>query len=560
VTVVGLTAFCRAHGVRSEAEYKRRCRDERRITYHAHLGLHDWAATADALRLIEAEMTARGHRMDRYGLCLSRSMSVPEARRSGVAKETGPRLEAQDWTAVAQTAAIQPHLGDFMIGTPAGMENTGRALAAGITTIGNLGQFFGFETPGGADDAALTDTTVRALGVMSALKDAGALVHSYLDDGPAMQLSHYGAYAGWAALELYAVEELIGARLAHCFGGLVPEPAHRAILAFALDDLRDRDSLGSMVYGNTVDYTADRTRNAAVLANCVLTDVAVQLRRPTGHAINPVPLTEAERIPSAGEIVEAHLLARELEREARRSGDLHDWTGLERTAAEVAAYARAFRDRALTVLQDGGVDVRDARELLLALRRMGAEELESRAAPPAPPVVAGLETWKRRLVGGYGRDLRAALPRLDGLRVVLAVLEVHDVVRDALAAALPRAGAQVVVLASDVTAEHVAAAAVQEDADAVVIGTYNGVALTLARELTKALRRASHDCAVIFGGRLNEDMGEPLPTDVRPHLERLGVRCVDRLEELGPLLLTFAGQAPVSSSATISRSAPGGSG
>ena len=36
-------------------------------------------------------------------------------------------------------APVQAHLGDFMIGTPAGLENTQRALDVGITTIGNLG-------------------------------------------------------------------------------------------------------------------------------------------------------------------------------------------------------------------------------------------------------------------------------------------------------------------------------------------------------------------------------------------------------------------------------------
>ncbi len=57
-------------------------------------------------------------------------MSLPAAARAGAAKETGPRLEAEDWARVA-AAPVQPHLGDFMIGTPAGLENTQRALAAG---------------------------------------------------------------------------------------------------------------------------------------------------------------------------------------------------------------------------------------------------------------------------------------------------------------------------------------------------------------------------------------------------------------------------------------------
>jgi methylmalonyl-CoA mutase cobalamin-binding domain/chain len=203
----------------------------------------------------------------------------------------------------------------------------------------------------------LTDVTVQALATLAGLRDAGALVHSYLDDGPAMQLSHYGAYVGWAALELYVVEELLGGRLAH-------------------------------------------------------------------------------------------------------------------------------------------------------------------------------------------------------------VLEVHDVVRDVLASALPAAGAEVIVLPSHVSAAEVAQVTADEDADAIVIGTYNGVALTLARELTGALRDLGHHPAVIFGGRLNEDLGEGLPSDVRALLKALGVRGVDRLEDLAPLLATAnlgAGRQPSRKPASAATSASGAS-
>ena len=71
-------------------------------------------------------------------------------------------------------------------------------------------------------------STVRALGAMSAARSAGAVVHSYLDDGLAMQFDNYGNYLAWAALESYLVEGLAGARLTHCYGGLVPQPAGRA--------------------------------------------------------------------------------------------------------------------------------------------------------------------------------------------------------------------------------------------------------------------------------------------------------------------------------------------
>ena len=418
-----------------------------------------------------------------------------------------------------------------MIGTPAGLENTVHALEAGITTIGNLGQHFAFEPPGGHDDADLTETTVMALGAMAARRDDGALVHSYLDDGPAMQFAHYGGYLGWAALELYVVEELIGARLAHCYGGLVPDPRHRAIVGLALDELRGGDSLGSMIYGDTVSYGRDRERNLEVLRTSVTVDIATQLHRPTGHAINPVPLSEAERIPDAREIVEVHTIARELEREVRGGAPLLDWAWIERRAHEAAAYARAFRD---AVLAELALD--DAAELLLALRRIPPAELEARVHVPAPRELRALETWKHGVVASVAQRARDTLPPLHGLRVVLATLEVHDVVRDALARELPQAGAQVVVLPSSVTAAQVAQVAADEDADAIVLGTYNGGALTLGRALVQALRDADSDATVVFGGVLNEDEGGPLPVDARPGLAALGIRCVGEIEELGPLL------------------------
>ena len=107
-------------------------------------------------------------------------------------------------------------------------------------------------------------------------------------------------------------------------------------------------------------------------------DIALQLRRPTGHAVNPVPLTEAERIPSAAEIVEVHLLAREIEREVRTSPDLLRLGAPRAARIDDRAYAIEFRDRASPSLDDDGVDVGDAAQVLLALRRTSMAELERR--------------------------------------------------------------------------------------------------------------------------------------------------------------------------------------
>src|SRR3954453_9557336 len=410
-----LTAFLRANGARSEAEYKRRCRDEGRVMYHMHVGLSTWQATEAALVEVYDGLAQHGHRVDRFGLALDRAMGGLESERDLALKETGPRIGPDEWRRLGEAAPIQPHLGDYMIGFPAGFQNTLHALRAGVTTIGNVGQYTAYDLLGGSDEIVVTEQTVRALAAIGALRDAGALAHSNLEDGSATQASHFGSYVGWAALELYVVEELIGARLAHCYGNTIQDPETRAVVHFALDDLRNRDSIGSMVYGNTVDHRAgDRQRNLDAVTRQLTCDIAMQLRRPTGHAVNPVPLTEAERIPTAAEIVEIQLFAREIERDVRTSADRFDWSRLERLGAETATYATEFRDRALAMLDDDGVDVRDPAQVLLALRRVSMDELERRVDLRAPAEVAALEPWKASHVRSLSDRLRAGAPRLDG--------------------------------------------------------------------------------------------------------------------------------------------------
>jgi methylmalonyl-CoA mutase cobalamin-binding subunit len=534
------TAFLRSKGASSESDYKRRSRDQGRLMYHMHVGLSTWAATEDALHTVHDTLAAEGHSVDRFGLAFDRAMGVPETERHLTTKETGPRIDADQWDRLAQAVPIQPHTGDYMIGLPAGFQNTCRALAAGITTIGNVSQYSSYDIIGGFDDIVLTETTVRALAAIAAVRDRGGLAHSNLEDGSGTQAAHFGSYVGWAAIEMYAVETLIGARLAHCYGNTIRNPEHRAIVHFALDDLRGRDSIGSMIYGNTVDQQPhNRARNLAVITAQLMCDIAVQLRRPTGHAINPVPLTEAERIPSPSEIVEVHLIARELEREVRKAPNLYDWERLEAAGADVAQYALAFRDRALQVFGDDGVDIADAAQVLLAMRRTTMPELEERVDLAAPDEIATLEPWKASQI----RDVVSRVggsdsPRLDGMRIVLAVLEVHNLVRDALAKALPRFGAEIILLSAATSIDGVMRAVLDEDADAIVLGTYNGNAIDLGERLVAARNRTGWTGGIYMGGILNQDTGEALPIDARPRLTALHIHCVERVQDLIDLLAT----------------------
>jgi hypothetical protein len=64
---------------------------------------------------------------------------------------------------------------------------------------------------------------------------------------------------------------------------------------------------------------------------------------------------------------------------------------------------------------------------------------------------------------------------------------------------------------------------------------YNGNALALGERLTAATHGDWHG-RIYMGGILNQDTGEALPIDARPGLDAMGIRCVERVEDLVGLL------------------------
>ena len=362
-----------------------------------------------------------------------------------------------------------------------------------------------------------------------------------------MQASHYGSYLGWAALELHVVETLCGARLAHCYGGLIDEPQHARVVHLALDDLHGRDSLGSMVYGNTVDMRA--ARRARTTRRCsrryLLVDIACQLHRPTGPRRQPGAADRGRADPERrgerrGAAARARARARgpPLRRPLRlaRGSSASPPSSPSTRARFRDARARAARRRRRRRRRPGAAPARDAPAT--AMHELERRVAPARRRPPSRASSRGRRGSSRASPSGSAARCRA----LDGVRVVLAVLDVHDVVRDALARALPRAGCEVVLLPTDVSPGAIAAVAVAEDADAIVLGTYNGAAL---HDRPRAARRdragPAGTAQVIVGGRLNEDTGGELPVDVADDLRGLGFAPALEVEDAARLLATAGG-------------------
>ena len=554
---LGHSAFLRHVACSSEAEYKQQCMRDGQIMYHAHLGLSDWPETEGALQYLDSEMRHLGYQIDRVGLALDRRMGLPETMRAQAAAETGPMLTSvNQWQRVAQCALIQPHMGDFMIGMPASVSNTVLALRAGVTTIGNLSQYFAFETPNWNDAAATAFETTTAIALLGRFRSQGVMLHSYLEDGYGALFRDCRTIAGWTYLEHYIVEELLGAKLSHCIGGLTSDPVRRAGWVFALNRIHNHEHIGSMIYGDTISFTDDFEQNRALVSEYLMWDILAQLHQPGGHAVLPLPVTEAARIPSAEEVFDAQRLGRRVEQSARRMYPYVDFSAAETFADEVCAEGYAVFQRALAGLQEEGIDVRNALQLLYLLKQRGPDWFEQRFGPDSLADASehaesqsdeqGTNNRVNSLLTDIcqlTRDLvtehtalfssEMAQDKLSGQRLLLASTDVHEHAISALAELLRMSGAEVINLGAEQDAGQVAAGLQLHVPDVLLLSTHNGMALEYGQQLRRLMDEMDNATPVLMGGVLNQKVPDQLlPVPVGRELSALGFKPLDTVEKL----------------------------
>jgi methylmalonyl-CoA mutase cobalamin-binding subunit len=544
-TRVGPSLFLEEKGVSCEAEYKRRMMAKGVVMLHAQVGYRELEKTCRAYREIH-ERIARGERsVDRYGICLDWSMGYPAGSRAEMPQGTGLILSRpEDFAALTREAPVAAHFGDFVIGFPAAVENTEAALAAGSTAIGNLGQYFTFRLPYWTDDVATTAATVEAI-ALAAAQPVEILIHSNLDDGFAAQFRDVACALGAVLMETTIVENLLGGRMSHCYGHTYSDPVTRLAFQRALATVGTGP--GTMVYGNTTIYGPDEAENFANLAGYLLVDIMAQRTRPTGHGINPVPVTEAMRIPDIDEIVDAHSFARRLIEREEGLEPLINGEAAETLTQRIVEGGRKFEAAVVSGLSEAGIDVTNPFEMLLALRRTGAKRLEALFGPgrlePSSDVrvpVAKSNTWTEleAKADEYVTELgeqKVDRIRAAGLTGCTATTDVHEYGKVLVEAVLNACGVRVRDSGVSVDADRLAERAKELGADFIALSTYNGVALSYLEHLNEAMSERALHVPVFIGGKLNQIMDEStdsLPVDVSGRLEALGARACQRIEDM----------------------------
>jgi len=543
---IGESLFMKTYGVKSEAEYKRKMMASGHVMKHSHIGWNSVSATADGFHKIYDELIKAGSYIDRFGVCLDGSMGVPERLRDRIQVGSGQVYRSpEEWKILPQVVPVQVHMGDHMIGSLNSLENTVNALNAGVTTIGNISHYFSYEYPGLDMEYDRTVTTCEAIAVMGHFREQGTIIHSNLDDGFGSQFHDLANMAGWARMERYIVEDLLGAGMNHCFGNLFSDPILRIVFSKAMWNINTFQTPGSMIYGNTIDFGTDVPRNYGALSSFVLADIIGQMKYPTGHAICAIPVTEAIRVPSAEEIIDAHHTVDIMLEKAHDYSQFINFEKIEAQAKLLNTCGNIFFERMLNALDDLGVNITHAGEVMAVLKAIGTEQMEMyfgcgkkdemamRGRIPVCPtnIIQTITATQDQLLS---RMPGLAAKPLDGVNIVIGATDIHVFGKEVIKKILRTAGANVFDLGDATSAEEFVDTVIETESKVLVVSTYNGMAYGFAKELTSKLRENKlDDVRVWMGGRLNEAIdGKDLPEDVSGQLAEMGINVDNDAEKI----------------------------
>ena len=354
----------------------------------------------------------------------------------------------------------------------------------------------------------------------------------------------------------YLVAQIVGERLGPLRHRLPALRRHAFLKALG----RVSKSPGTMVYGNTTSYRGNDAQNYASLASYLTVDIFGQRICPTGHAINPVPVTENSRIPDIDEIVDAQLFAGRLAERSLGLETMIDPEESDRIADLIIEGGKRFKENALKGLAEDGVDTTDPFRMFLAIKRLGAKKVEERFGagaiePEMPrgrrPVVAGslMEEIHHMSVKHMEKVTAASKTKLAaaGVRVLTATTDVHEHAKLLIDNMFKDLGVTVVDGGVSVDPIDIAKQLKSVEVDAIALTTYNGVALSYYQSLKQTLADHGFNIPVLIGGRLNQvpqGSNTSLPVDVTKELAAAGAVVCLEVEDAVPALIAAKAQKP----------------
>lgn len=393
------SAWCKKHGYSSEKEYKKKVAEDGIITYHIHFCFPDNAKMIEQLDKMKGMLDEKNLKLDRFGVSLDSSMAFPpEMRKDGVSHKGIYLNEQADWNELASFDFSQPHLGDDMIGSPASYDSCCKALTAGITTMGNMSQFFRWDYPDFIDVEKRTQNTLMAIAVMSEHVANGAIIHSNLDDGYGDNTTDMGELIAMALFEKYIVEDLMGAQIAHSFGDMLHSPYKRLLLLSALKKIHSDEVFGSMVFSNKLGREKkELSWNDVHLCMCMLYDMAAQVHYKTGHAVTVMADRGLDDQVTNEELVRKLAMAKQLEAYMPEVLKTINFKRVDNTAYKLVVRGKEIMKSGL-MLMDEYIDIKNPYMVTLAIKKIGVEmflKAAEEGLPTRERISTDIGLWER---------------------------------------------------------------------------------------------------------------------------------------------------------------------
>jgi methylmalonyl-CoA mutase cobalamin-binding subunit len=541
------SAFCELHGVRSEAQFKAAKAAAGELTWSMIMGQASVDEQVEALKYLHELGSGSGYVIDRGLVIPDWTSALPPDVRDKAPKGTSFVLDGlADHIRIAQASPIQPGFNDWHIGSPYCLENTLAAVAAGGSYHGVFAQY-AWDMPLVHDDVERLVESVTAIGVIASRRNEWLVVDSYMDDGMPSHFVDNASLVGYALLEKYVVDELCGARYATGFGGLISDIPTKIAVWLALHEvLKAEHPCLSYLYGNTISpsdtYLA---QNFGVIAPEMAVFAAVEKRYCTGVSFLPTPITEKIEVPTPEAIGEARMAAGRAAARAAEFDKLIDWSVVESMRDVLVHNGRLFFRNALALLAQGGVDMRDPLQVLLAMRRVGAHKLEELCHPGereadrpggiVPFLATELLTMAQQMAMAELKAIRSRglESAVKGRRFIVASADTHWYGSFALRTVLEELGAIVVDAGAECDPEYLAEMARKNPCAALAVSTHNGQCLSYGSSLTELLKASGLSCPVFIGGKLNAILeGDSEPSDMCSRLREIGVVPCDSVAAL----------------------------
>lgn len=466
---------------------------------------------------------------------------LPAKVRAKAAKGTSFVYESpDDYKRVMNAAPIYVVFADHVVGCPNSVENAINVLKAGSCAMGTFSQF-SWKYPYWDDDVGQISETLKAVGILASKRDEFVNLGSYIGDGIAGSFLDHASDVGYALLEQYIVDKLCGAAYNVSVGGLIGHLPSKLATWLAIFEAAKAESFDPVVghyEGNTVDVSKDTAANWGILLGDFIPFAVMERKYRTGAFYNPKPVTEALRVPTLDEIIDAAVacnaaMPRVMEIE---EAGLFDDSEILKLRDVLVENGRKFFENILKGLLDMGVDVQDPLQVMLAVTRLGGAKLEelfhpgekdsSRYRGFVPFAVTDLFKKAEPLARKYGETIRneGLADAIRNRKIIVGSADTHEFGLYVLNKVVSEVGGKAVNAGVELDPEQALDLAHKEGTPYIAISIHNGQCVGWGEQLMREAMKRRQQVKVFMGGVLNTmDESCTEPVDATGKLAELGI-------------------------------------